>query len=66
MVPFKNHLFVTEIVREAGNLVSKFEKFAKKWASELGWGWEICYKLNIDLHLNSLLLHNINCNSLIE
>ena len=37
-MPSKNHLFVTEIVSEAGNFSIKIWKIGKKWASELGVG----------------------------
>ena len=44
-MPCKNHLLVTEIVKEAGNFSMKIWN----WESELGVGWEICYKMYINL-----------------
>ena len=67
----ENHLFVTLIVKVAGNFSGKFWKIGEKLALELGWGWEICYKLNINIHkgLYSHLngqVYNINYNAHIE
>ena len=46
----ENNLFMTLIVEVAGNFIMKIEKLPKHEHCNWGWGWEICYKLNINAH----------------
>ena len=47
---YENNLFMTLIVEVAGNFSMKIRKIGKKWALELGGGWKISYKLNVNVH----------------